>query len=74
VSDQHPTPNKPRSRSSNLSVRRVPDRAIAVFCGVLVAILVLGYLLLAKLEDDARAENCMMSHRKNCGAIEWPSK
>jgi len=35
---------------------------------------VLGYLLMAELEDDSRAENCMMAHRKNCGAIEWPSE
>jgi hypothetical protein len=76
VSNQHPcsAPNEPRDRNSDPGVRRIPDRTIGIFCAVLVAILVVGYLLMSKLEDDARAENCMMSHRKNCGAIEWPSK
>jgi uncharacterized membrane protein len=46
---------------------------VAIFFAILVAILVLGYLLMAKLSDDSRAENCMMAHRKNCGAMEWPS-
>jgi uncharacterized membrane protein len=46
---------------------------VAIFFAILVAILVLGYLLMTKLADDSRAENCMMAHRKNCGAIEWPS-
>jgi uncharacterized membrane protein len=55
-------------------MRPIPDRAVAVFFAVLVAILVLGYLLMTKLADDTRAETCMMEHRKNCGAIEWPSR
>jgi uncharacterized membrane protein len=54
-------------------VRPIPDRAVAIFFAILVAILVLGYLLMTKLADDSSAENCMMAHRKNCGAIEWPS-
>jgi hypothetical protein len=33
----------------------------------------LEYLLMTKLAGDSRAENCMMAHGKNCGAIEWPS-
>jgi hypothetical protein len=51
----------------------ISDRAVAIFFAILVALLVLGYLLMTKLADDSRAENCMMAHRKNCGAIEWPS-
>jgi hypothetical protein len=45
-----------------------------MFLGILAALLVLGYLLMTELADDTRAEHCMMAHRKNCGAIEWPSK
>jgi len=55
-------------------VRPISDRTMAIFFAFLFAIVVLGYLLMTKLADDSRAENCMMEHRKNCGAIEWPSK
>jgi hypothetical protein len=76
VSNEHPSsaPNEPRNRGLNQGAQRISDRALAIFCAVLVAIFVLGYLLMAELEDDSRAENCMMAHRKNCGAIEWPSE
>ena len=56
------------------ALRPISDRAVAIFFAFLVAIVVLGYLLMTKLADDSHAENCMMEHRKNCGAIEWPSK
>jgi uncharacterized membrane protein len=46
---------------------------MVIFFAFLFAIVVLGYLLITELADDSRAENCMMEHRKNCGAIEWPS-
>ena len=55
-------------------MRPTSYRAVAIFFAFLVAIVVLGYLLMTKLADDSRAENCMMEHRKNCGAIEWPSR
>jgi hypothetical protein len=75
VSNQDPssTSNEPRKRRSDQNVRPVPGRAVAIFAAFLVAILVLGYLLMNQLADDSRAESCMMAHRKNCGAIEWPS-
>jgi hypothetical protein len=76
VSNQNPssTSNERQKRRSDQNMRPIPDRAVAVFFAVLVAILVLGYLLMTKLADDTRAETCMMEHRKNCGAIEWPSR
>jgi hypothetical protein len=76
VSNQDPsaTSNERQKHHSDQNVRPISDRAVAIFFAVLVAILVLGYLLMTKLADDSRAENCMMEHRKNCGAIEWPSK
>jgi hypothetical protein len=76
VSNQDPssTSNERQKRRSDENVRPISDRGVAIFFAVLVAILVLGYLLMTKLADDSRAENCMMEHRKNCGAIEWPSK
>jgi hypothetical protein len=76
VSNQDPsfTSNERRKRHSDQNMRPVSDRAKAIFFAFLVAFVVLGYLLMTKLADDSRAENCMMEHRKNCGAIEWPSK
>jgi uncharacterized membrane protein len=65
--------NGRRKRDTDQNVRPTSDRAVAIFFAFLLAILVLGYLLMTKLADDSRAENCMMAHRKNCGAIEWPS-
>ncbi len=75
MSNQDPssTSNERRKHHTDQNVRPISDRAVAIFFAILVAILVLGYLLMTKLSDDSRAENCMMAHRKNCGAIEWPS-
>ena len=47
---------------------------MAIFFVFVVAIVVMGYLLMTRLAEDSAAEHCMMEHRKNCGAIEWPSK
>jgi hypothetical protein len=76
VSNQDPssTSNERRKLHSDQNVRPISDRAVAIFFAFLVAIVALGYLLMTKLADDSRAENCMMEHRKNCGAIEWPTK
>ena len=75
MSNQDPssTSNERRKHHTDQNVRPISDRAVAIFFAILVAILVLGYLLMTKLSDVSRAENCMMAHRKNCGAIEWPS-
>jgi hypothetical protein len=67
------TSNERRKRHTDQNIRRNSDRAAAIFFAIIVAILVLGYLIMTKLADDSRAETCMMAHRKNCGAIEWPS-
>jgi hypothetical protein len=75
VSRQDPsTSNERRKPYPDQNVRPISGRAVAIFFAVLVAIFVFGYLLMTNLADDSRAENCMMEHRKNCGAIEWPSK
>jgi hypothetical protein len=55
-------------------MRPVSDRAVAIFVAFIFAIVVLGYLLMTMLADDTGAEHCMMEHRRNCGAIEWPSR
>lgn len=74
MSNQDPSStSNERKRHIDQNVRPISDRAKAIFFAILVAVVVLGYLLMTKLADDSRAENCMMAHRKNCGAIEWPS-
>jgi hypothetical protein len=72
--DPSSTSNERPKRPSDQNVRPVSDRAVAFFFVFLVAMVVLGYLLMTKLAADSGAEHCMMEHRKNCGAIEWPSK
>ena len=72
--DPSPTSNERRKRHSDQNVRPVSDRAVAIFFAFVVAIVVLGYVLMTSLADDSGAEHCMMEHRKNCSAIEWPSK
>ncbi|WJR80765.1 hypothetical protein [Bradyrhizobium sp. NP1] len=76
VSNQDPSSpaNERRRPDAGKNEQPVSNRAKAIFVAVLGAILVLGYLLMTELADDTSAEHCMMAHRKNCGAIEWPSK
>ena len=74
VSNPDPSSNERRERHSDQHLRPTSDRTKAIFVAFLFAVVVLGYLLLTKLADDSGAEHCMMEHRKNCGAIEWPSK
>ena len=76
MSNQDPssTPNGRPKRPSKQAMRPVSDRAVAIFVAFIFAIVVLGYLLMTMLADDTGAEHCMMEHRRNCGAIEWPSR
>jgi hypothetical protein len=46
---------------------------LTIFLAALAAALVLGYLLLNKLVDISRQEDCMLSRSKSCAAIELPS-
>jgi len=45
----------------------------ALILALVAAALVLGYLLLNKLADISRDEDCALAHRKNCAAIEMSS-
>jgi hypothetical protein len=61
-------PGKPATDTSQyLSTRGL----VIVFAGLTLA-LVLGYLLLNKLIDISREEDCALAHRYNCGAVEVP--
>jgi hypothetical protein len=52
----------------------IPDGVLALFLIGLAAALVLGYLFLNKMLDISQQEDCMLAHRKNCAAIELPSR
>jgi hypothetical protein len=52
----------------------IPDAVLALFLVVLAVALVLGYLFLNKMLDISQQEDCMLAHRKNCAAIELPSR
>jgi hypothetical protein len=70
-------PNEPRAdrskpRDSN-SPSHIPGRVVALIFVMLAVALVLGYLLVNKLADISRNEDCILAHRKNCAAIEPPS-
>jgi len=61
-------PGKPTTDANQyLSTRGL----VIVFAGLTLA-LVLGYLLLNKLIDISREEDCALAHRYNCGAVEVP--
>jgi len=64
---------KPPDHSNNRNSRPVSDAALAIFLAALAAVLVLGYLFLNKLVDISRQEDCILSHSRNCAAIELPS-
>jgi hypothetical protein len=51
----------------------IPGPVLALILALLAAALVLGYLLLNKLADVSRDEDCALAHRKNCAAIEMSS-
>jgi hypothetical protein len=57
----------------NENLRPVSDATLAIFLVALAAALVLGYLFLDKLVGISRQEDCMLSHSRNCAAIELNS-
>jgi hypothetical protein len=50
----------------------IPGTVLALILGLVAVALVLGYLLLNKLAEMSRDEDCALAHRKNCAAIEMP--
>lgn len=51
----------------------IPGSVLALIFALLAAALVLGYLLVNKLADMSRDDDCILAHRKNCAAIEMSS-
>jgi hypothetical protein len=57
-------------RSDDPRLQPVSDRGFAIFIAALAAALMLGYVLVNKLADMSREEDCTLAHRKNCGEVE----
>ena len=61
-----------RVRSLNEEPRPVSNGMLVIFFAALAAALVLGYLLLNRLADISREEDCMLSRSRKCAATELP--
>jgi hypothetical protein len=61
-----PAPDEPPDRDHDFDRRPIPDSVLAIFLAILAVALVLGYLLLNKMADMSREEDCMLAHRANC--------
>jgi hypothetical protein len=60
-------------RGDRNSPSPIPGPVLVLILALLAAALVLGYLLVNKLADMSRDEDCILAHRKNCAAIEMSS-
>jgi hypothetical protein len=65
-----PPSGEPPDRGDDRNLRPLSDAGLAVFLAALATALVLGYLLLNKLVDISRQEDCMLSRSRNCASIE----
>ena len=59
---------EPPDHGNDPNLRPVSDATLAIFLAALAIALVLGYLLLNKLVDISRQEDCMLSRSRNCAA------
>ena len=51
-----------------------PTSAVVVVFGLIALACVAGYFLLMKLVSVSQDEDCLLAHRRDCGAIEVPSR
>ena len=63
------SPREPR-KPDHQADQYLSTRGLAIVVGGLAIALVLGYLLLDKLIDISREEDCALARRYDCGAIE----
>ena len=64
-----PERNKPTSTKPDRGEdggQHMSDKGLAITFGALAVALVLGYLLLSKLVDMSREEDCILAGRRNC--------
>jgi hypothetical protein len=67
-----PAPPIEPSKSGDEGTQYLSTRGLFIVLAALAVALVLGYLLLNKLIDISREEDCALAHRYNCGAVEVP--
>jgi hypothetical protein len=60
------------SKPGNEDTQYLSTRGLLIVFGGLAVAFVLGYLLLNKLIDISREEDCALARRYNCGAVEVP--
>jgi hypothetical protein len=60
------------STPGNEDAQYLSTRGLFIVVGTLAVALVLGYLLLNKLINISREEDCALGGRYNCGAVEVP--
>jgi hypothetical protein len=68
-----PDEPNPSGRGDRNSPPPIPGPVLALILALLAVALVLGYLLVNKLADMSREDDCILAHRKNCAAIEMSS-
>ena len=61
-----PTPPIESSKAGDDDTRYVSNTGLVIILAGLAAALVLGWLLLNKLVDMSREEDCMLSRNRNC--------
>jgi len=68
-------PEQPSSsgRGDRNSLPPIPGPVLALILALLAVAVVLGYLLVNKLADISRDDDCILAHRNNCAAIEMSS-
>jgi hypothetical protein len=67
-----PAPPIEPSKPGDEGTQYLSTRGLFIVLAALAVALVLGYLLLNKLIDISREEDCALAHRYNCGAVEVP--
>jgi hypothetical protein len=65
-----PTPRIEPIKRGPETTQHLSTRGLAIVFAALAVGLVAGYLLLSKLIDISREEDCALAHRYNCGAVE----
>jgi hypothetical protein len=60
------------SKPGNEDTQYLSTRGLFIVLATLAVAFVLGYLLLNKLIDISREEDCALANRYNCGAVEVP--
>jgi hypothetical protein len=73
MSEQSDPPSITRKVDGRGSDRGPPGYAVLIVLILVALACGAGYVLLMKLINISRDEDCLLAHRRDCGAIELPS-